>query len=140
MNKILFALIFCVNSLFASVPVFEHNKIFNLKKDEKAYVYLREKGEEKWDIFEFSWTLYDGLNLVVHSKFRKYPRQIMLSLRHGLKFYKQTILPPLAKPYGDDVWLYLEFNKFEKAKARFAVYISDKAQRIEVKFEPEKEE
>lgn len=125
---------------YGGVPKFQHTKAFLLQKDEKAFVYLREKGEENYDIFEFSWTLYDGTNLVVHSKFRRYPRQIMLSLRRGLELFKQTILPPLKKEFGDDVWLYLEFGKFEQGKALLSVYISDPAGRVESKFEPDQGE
>lgn len=139
MNKI-FILLFAVCLSYGGTPEFQHVKKFLLKKDEKAYVYLREKGDEKFDIFEFSWTLYDGTNLVVHSKFRRYPRQIMLSLRRGLELYKQTILPPLANEFGDDVWLYLEFDKFEKGKALLIVYLLDPSARIEAKFKPDFEE
>lgn len=139
MNKI-FILLFVACLSYGGVPKFNHTKSFTLKKDEKAFVYLRQNGEENFDIFEFSWTLYDGTNLVVHSKFRRYPRQIMLSLRRGLELYKQMILSPLAKEFSDGVWLYLEFNKFEKNNALLSVYILDPAGRVEAKFEPDQGE
>lgn len=34
--------------------------------------------------FDFYWTLFDNTNIVVHSKFRKYPRQFVMSLRRNL--------------------------------------------------------
>ena len=139
MNKIL-ALILLVNFSFASMPEFAHKKVFKLKKDEQAYVYIREKGNNDWEVFNFSWTLYDSLNLVVHTKFRKFPRQVMLSLRRGLELYKQNILPAKLKVNEDDIILYMEFFKFDKNIAYFNIMFKDKTNRIKVEFKPNQNE
>ena len=140
MSKFIAIFALCVNLALGSAPKFEHSALFTLAKDEKAYVHFREKGKEEWENFEFSWTLYDGLNLIIHSKFRKYPRQITLSLRQPLRLYKQSVLPPNSKPFVSEVWLYLDFERFENAKAQISAYIVDKTGRVEVEFTPKKEE
>ncbi|RAZ50310.1 hypothetical protein [Campylobacter hyointestinalis] len=140
MNRVLWLLLlsfFSLNfSLNAAGPSFEHAKKFELKKDEKAYVFITDRREGIEDIFEFSWTLFDNTNMVLHTKFRKYPRQIVLSLRRGLELYKQIVLPHLRKEIEGEVMLYLEFKDFKNGIGTFMVYIDDDAKRVNVRFEP----
>ncbi|TWO28703.1 hypothetical protein [Campylobacter hyointestinalis] len=140
MSRVLWLLLlsfFSLNfSLNAAGPSFEHAKKFELKKDEKAYVFITDRREGIEDIFEFSWTLFDNTNMVLHTKFRKYPRQIVLSLRRGLELYKQIVLPHLRKEIEGEVMLYLEFKDFKKGIGTFMVYIDDDAKRVNVRFEP----
>ncbi|RAZ26567.1 hypothetical protein [Campylobacter hyointestinalis] len=140
MSRVLWLLLlsfFSLNfSLNAAGPSFEHAKKFELKKDEKAYVFITDRREGIEDIFEFSWTLFDNTNMVLHTKFRKYPRQIVLSLRRGLELYKQVVLPHLRKEIEGEVMLYLEFKDFKNGIGTFMVYIDDDAKRVNVRFEP----
>lgn len=140
MSRVLWLLLlsfFSLNfSLNAAGPSFEHAKKFELKKDEKAYVFITDRREGIEDIFEFSWTLFDNTNIVLHTKFRKYPRQIVLSLRRGLELYKQIVLPHLRKEIEGEVMLYLEFKDFKNGIGTFMVYIDDDAKRVNVRFEP----
>lgn len=133
--------IFCVfcSFAFAKAPDFAFEYIFELKKDEKAYLFLTEKTTQIKETFEFSWTLYDGLNLVVHSKFRKYPRQIMLSTRRALNLYSQSVLFTRKNPYRDEVRVYLEFLKFENGKAYINALVMDLDKRVDIEYYPTKE-
>lgn len=131
-----FCLLFFLSFAKASEPEFAFERIFKLKKDEKAYLYITEKKTQIKEIFEFSWTLYDGLNLVTHTKFRKYPRQIMLSTRRALSLYSQSVLPTMANPYTDEVRVYLEFVKFQKGRAHIKLLVRDIAKRVDLEYYP----
>lgn len=131
-----FLAVFC----HAGVPEWGENKLFALKKDQKAYIHITEKGKKERESFEFSWTLYDGLNLVIHTKWRRYPKQIMLSLRRGLELYSQQVFLPALNPYVDEVRVYLEFVSFKGGKARIKAYMMDRAKRVDVEFWPETKE
>lgn len=135
MSRILVLCAFC-SVLFAQMPKFSEEQLFELAKDQKAFIHIRQKGAEQRESFEFSWTLYDGLNLVVHSKWRKYPRQITLSRRRGLELYKQNALLPMRNPYKDDVSVWLEFVSFENSKAKIRALVYDQASRVDVEFWP----
>ncbi|MBT0611528.1 hypothetical protein [Campylobacter hyointestinalis] len=136
MSRVLWLLLLSFFSLNAAGLNFEYAKKFELKKDEKAYVFITDRRDGIEDIFEFSWTLFDNTNMVLHTKFRKYPRQIVLSLRRGLELYKQIVLPHLRKEIEGEVMLYLEFKDFKKGIGTFMVYIDDNAKRVNVRFEP----
>lgn len=135
MSKILTIFLICF-SLNAASPKFDYSKEFKLKKDEKASIIFTYKNDLSRDDFVFSWTLFDNTNLVLHTKFRKYPRQIVLSRRPGLELYRQNILTDLKSPLKDEVTLYLEFKNYEKGVATFMAYITDKTKRVEVEFLP----
>ncbi|PPB59937.1 hypothetical protein [Campylobacter hyointestinalis] len=136
MSRVLWLLLLSFFSLNAAGLNFEYAKKFELKKDEKAYVFITDRRDGIEDIFEFSWTLFDNTNMVLHTKFRKYPRQIVLSLRRGLELYKQIVLPHLRKEIEGEVMLYLEFKDFKKGIGTFMVYIDDNVKRVNVRFEP----
>lgn len=129
----------CVTLSQAKPPAWTSTKFFLLAKDQKAYLFFTEKATERKETFEFSWTLYDGLNLVVHSKWRLYPRQIMLSRRRGLELYSQNILLPRINPYLDEVRVYLEFLSFEAGAAKFGVHVMDKSARVDIEYYPDQE-
>lgn len=143
MNKIsfsFFALFFALSMLFAGKPEFSESQVFRLAKDQKAFVHVTLKGQETRESFEFSWTLYDGLNLVVHTKWRRYPKQLTFSLRRGLELHTQRLFLPVVNPYKDDVVLYLEFQSFENSKAKIKALILDKSKRVDVEFWPQMSE
>ncbi|MBR8464107.1 hypothetical protein KDD93_05915 [Campylobacter sp. faydin G-24] len=136
MSRIFYiCMIFCT-LCYAGAPKFDpaQTHTFELKKDEWARVFITEKATQKQDVFDFRWTLYDSTNIVVQSFFRRYPRQMSLSLRHGVDTYMQRILPDFTMPTTDAVKLYLSFVKFENRKASFNVNILDESKRIDVSF------
>ena len=131
---------FCFGLLYGVAPKWTHQKEFILKKDEKAKVVLTDRIRLIRDEFEFSWTLYDNTNLVVHTKFRNYPRQIVLSLRRGLEIYHQPILAFIKNPLNDSVDLYLNFKEYRSYDGTvvFDTYIMDKAARVEIEYIPDR--
>ena len=84
--------------------------------------------------FDFYWTLFDTNKIIVHSKFRKFPRQFVLSLRRNLNWATQTLIPDYTKPNVDRARLIFEFSDFKKGEAVFTIYIEDEESRLEVKF------
>lgn len=131
--------VFCASFAHSRPPAFASTKLFLLAKDQKAYLFITEKATLRKETFEFSWTLYDGLNLVVHSKWRLYPRQIMFSRRRGLELYSQNILLARKNPYLDEVRVYIEFLSFEAGAAKFGVHVMDKSQRVGIEYYPNPE-
>lgn len=129
-------LILCMIFCFLKAEVFfDYIYKFTLKKDEKARVWIKEVDypDEEY-IFEFSWTLFDLTNIIVHSKYKKYPRQFVMSLRRNLNWVDQTLVPDYANPHIDRARLILEFTSYKKKEAVFTVYIEDKDKKLEVKF------
>lgn len=128
-------ILFAFNSVLASEPTFDYTYKFILKKDERASVQIQEIGyEDKVQNFDFYWTLFDNTNIIVHSKFRKYPRQFVMSLRRNLDWETQTLIPDYTNPYVDRARLILEFSGYNKGLATFTVYIEDKGSRLRVEF------
>ncbi|AXP08947.1 exporting protein [Campylobacter hepaticus] len=137
MSKISFYCFICIvlSNLGASEPVFDYMYEFVLKKDERASVQIQEKGyEDQVQNFDFYWTLFDNTNIIVHSKFRKYPRQFVMSLRRNLDWVSQTLIPDYTNPHIDRARLILEFDSYNKGLATFKVYIEDKESRLMVEF------
>lgn len=133
--KIFVLTLFLMTSIFGSTPIFEHTYKFELKKDERASVQIKELGfEDKVQNFDFYWTLFDNTNIVVHSKFRKYPRQLILSLRRNLNWASQTLIPDYQNPHIDRARLILEFSDYKKGIATFTIYIEDKDSRLMIEF------
>ncbi|MBZ7940408.1 exporting protein [Campylobacter molothri] len=118
-----------------AAPVFEYTYKFVLKKDQRASIQIKEIGyEDKVQNFDFYWTLFDNANIIVQSKFRKYPRQFVMSLRRNLDWVTQTLIPDYTNPHIDRARLILEFSGYNKGLATFTVYIEDKESRVMVEF------
>ncbi|AJC87715.1 hypothetical protein CINS_0747 [Campylobacter insulaenigrae NCTC 12927] len=114
---------------------FDYTYKFTLKKDEKARVQIKELDyPDEIYFFDFSWTLFDQTNIIVHSKYKKYPRQFVMSLRRNLNWVDQTLVPDYTNPHIDRARLILEFTNYNKGEAIFSVYIEDKDKKLEVKF------
>ena len=123
--------------LFGSVNaavIFEEEHLFELRKDEWARVFVTKKGTDERESFDFRWTLFDNTTIIVHARYRNYPRQLVMSLRRGLETYKQTLIPDLRYPPSDRVALYLVFEDFKQGVAKFRVLINDDEQRVDVEF------
>ncbi|EGK8091077.1 exporting protein [Campylobacter lari] len=114
---------------------FDYTYKFTLSKDEKASVKIKEIDyPDEIYYFDFSWTLFDQTNIIVHSKYKKYPRQFVMSLRRNLNWVDQTLVPDYKNPHIDRARLILEFSDFKKGEAIFTVYIEDRNKKLEVEF------
>ncbi|MCV3377138.1 exporting protein [Campylobacter sp. IFREMER_LSEM_CL2194] len=114
---------------------FDYTYKFTLSKDEKASVKIKEIDyPDEIYYFDFSWTLFDQTNIIVHSKYKKYPRQFVMSLRRNLNWVDQALVPDYKNPHIDRARLILEFSDFKKGEAIFTVYIEDRDKKLEVEF------
>ncbi|EAK3365165.1 exporting protein [Campylobacter lari] len=134
MLRLFLSLFLILNFLKAEV-FFDYTYKFTLSKDEKASVKIKEIDyPDEIYYFDFSWTLFDQTNIIVHSRYKKYPRQFVMSLRRNLNWVDQTLVPDYKNPHIDRARLILEFSDFKKGEAIFTVYIEDKDKRLEVEF------
>ncbi|MCR8685763.1 exporting protein [Campylobacter sp. 1569] len=134
MLRLFLSLFLILNFLKAEV-FFDYTYKFTLSKDEKASVKIKEIDyPNEIYYFDFSWTLFDQTNIIVHSRYKKYPRQFVMSLRRNLNWVDQTLVPDYKNPHIDRARLILEFSDFKKGEAIFTVYIEDRDKRLEVEF------
>ncbi|MCV3375087.1 exporting protein [Campylobacter sp. IFREMER_LSEM_CL2101] len=134
MLRLFLSLFLILNFLKAEV-FFDYTYKFTLSKDEKASVKIKEIDyPDEIYYFDFSWTLFDQTNIIVHSRYKKYPRQFVMSLRRNLNWVDQTLVPDYKNPHIDRARLILEFSDFKKGEAIFTVYIEDRDKRLEVEF------
>ncbi|ENC9217746.1 exporting protein [Campylobacter lari] len=132
--RLLLSLFLIFNFLKAEV-FFDYTYKFTLSKDEKASIKIKEIDyPDEIYYFDFSWTLFDQTNIIVHSKYKKYPRQFVMSLRRNLNWVDQTLVPDYKNPHIDRARLILEFSDFKKGEAIFTVYIEDRDKKLEVEF------
>lgn len=135
--KMRFVVVFLLCAHFASAvpPTFEHTYELWLEKDERASIEITEIGfENEKQNFDFYWTLFDTNKIVIHTKFRRFPRQFVLSMRRNLNWLTQTLIPDFTNPHLDRARLIIEFNDFDKGEAKFKIYIEDKGARLNVAF------
>ncbi|EPP8195684.1 exporting protein [Campylobacter lari] len=131
----LFLSLFLILNFLKAEVFFDYTYKFTLSKDEKASVKIKEIDyPDEIYYFDFSWTLFDQTNIIVHSKYKKYPRQFVMSLRRNLNWIDQTLVPDYKNPHIDRARLILEFSDFKKGEAIFTVYIEDRDKRLEVEF------
>ncbi|XMD89852.1 hypothetical protein UPTC5079_000827 [Campylobacter lari] len=131
----LFLSLFLILNFLKAEVFFDYTYKFTLSKDEKASVKIKEIDyPDEIYYFDFSWTLFDQTNIIVHSRYKKYPRQFVMSLRRNLNWVDQTLVPDYKNPHIDRARLILEFSDFKKGEAIFTVYIEDRVKRLEVEF------
>lgn len=131
----LFLSLFLILNFLKAEVFFDYTYKFTLSKDEKASVKIKEIDyPDEIYYFDFSWTLFDQTNIIVHSKYKKYPKQFVMSLRRNLNWIDQTLVPDYKNPHIDRARLILEFSDFKKGEAIFTVYIEDRDKRLEVEF------
>ncbi|XMD71345.1 hypothetical protein UPTC5083_00787 [Campylobacter lari] len=131
----LFLSLFLILNFLKAEVFFDYTYKFTLSKDEKASVKIKEIDyPDEIYYFDFSWTLFDQTNIIVHSRYKKYPRQFVMSLRRNLNWVDQTLVPDYKNPHIDRARLILEFSDFKKGEAIFTVYIEDRDKRLEVEF------
>ncbi|EGK8022669.1 exporting protein [Campylobacter lari] len=131
----LFLSLFLIFNFLKAEVFFDYTYKFTLSKDEKASVKIKEIDyPDEIYYFDFSWTLFDQTNIIVHSRYKKYPRQFVMSLRRNLNWVDQTLVPDYKNPHIDRARLILEFSDFKKGEAIFTVYIEDRDKKLEVEF------
>lgn len=131
----LFLSLFLMFNFLKAEVFFDYTYKFTLSKDEKASVKIKEIDyPDETYYFDFSWTLFDQTNIIVHSRYKKYPRQFVMSLRRNLNWVDQTLVPDYKNPHIDRARLILEFSDFKKGEAIFTIYIEDRDKRLEVEF------
>ena len=131
-----FVVFFIITSLLnAAQPYFEHTYEFVLEKDDRASVEITELGFENLkQNFDFYWTLFDTNKIIIHTKFRRFPRQFVLSMKRNLNWATQTLIPDYTNPNVDRARLILEFSGFNEGEARLKIYIEDRDARLSVAF------
>lgn len=136
LNLRAFVVFFIITSLLnAAQPYFEHTYEFVLEKDERASVEITELGFENLkQNFDFYWTLFDTNKIIIHTKFRRFPRQFVLSMKRNLNWATQTLIPDYTNPNVDRARLILEFSGFNEGEARLKIYIEDRDARLSVAF------
>lgn len=135
MQRIFALFVVFLGFALAAGPEFSYTYEFSLKKNERASVEITELAyPEKKQNFDFYWTLFDTNKIIVHSKFRKYPRQFTLAKRRNLNWARQTLIPDFSNPHIDRASLILEFSDFVNNEAKFTIYIEDKESRLAVEF------
>lgn len=128
---------FMISLANAGTPSFEHEYEFSLEKDERASVEISEIGfedSEPKQNFDFYWTLFDTNKIVIHTKFRRFPRQFVLAMQRNLNWMTQTLIPDYTNPHVDRARLILEFSGFDRGEAKLKIYIEDKDSRLNVAF------
>lgn len=136
---VIFSVIFAfmISLANAGTPSFEHEYEFSLEKDERASVEISEIGfedSEPKQNFDFYWTLFDTNKIVIHTKFRRFPRQFVLAMQRNLNWMTQTLIPDYTNPHVDRARLILEFSGFDRGEAKLKIYIEDKDSRLNVAF------
>ena len=130
-----FAFLMIVSLMSGAQPYFEHTYEFVLEKDERASVEITERGFENLkQNFDFYWTLFDTNKIIIHTKFRRFPRQFVLSMQRNLNWATQTLIPDYTNPNVDRARLILEFSGFNEGEARLKIYIEDRDSRLNVAF------
>lgn len=133
--RIFITFFICISFLNAAQPYFEHTYEFSLEKDERASVEIVELGyEDLKQNFDFYWTLFDTNKIIIHTKFRRFPRQFVLSMKRNLNWATQTLIPDYMNPNVDRARLILEFSGFDRGEAKLKIYIEDKDSRLNVAF------
>ncbi|MBT0824721.1 exporting protein, partial [Campylobacter lari] len=98
----LFLSLFLILNFLRAEVFFDYTYKFTLNKDEKASVKIKEIDyPDEIYYFDFSWTLFDQTNIIVHSRYKKYPRQFVMSLRRNLNWVDQTLVPDYKNPHID---------------------------------------
>jgi len=115
---------------------------FVLEKDEWASVvvfpqHLKDEADGGREEYQFSWTLYDTTNLIVHTRFRGFVKQHTLSLRRGLETVREPLVGDPANRIEGKTQLWLVFESFETENNRavLEVYIEDNQKRVLVEFD-----
>ncbi|NLC27316.1 MAG: hypothetical protein GX780_00900 [Campylobacteraceae bacterium] len=130
-------------------PLFVHSKAewafqykFLLSKDEKAFIYVYNAKDEEAlpETYHFSWTLFDDYQLVLHTRYRNFPKQHILIKERGKDSLKEKLLPDSIDKINSSVYLLLQFVDFDKEKntATIEAYIHDRQKRIKVEFDDTK--
>lgn len=124
-----------LSALFSSA-VFANNfrdiRIISLKKDEQKKI-LVEYGSVK-KLFKFRWTLYKNGGLVIFRSYDRIVAQNILYLNHNNQSFRLDLKSKGADSYQVPNLLvkFKEFD-FEKNRAIFGLYLSDRKAQVSLK-------
>lgn len=140
MNRILvFVAFFMLPSLVWAKLEWASQYRFILAKDEPAYIMVYNANDDAIpaEEFRFSWTLFDRKQLVLHGKYRGFPKQYILTLERGKSTLREQIVPDSTNRMEGKVYLLLEFVEFndEEKLATIDAFIQDRNSRTRVEFD-----
>ena len=149
MSRYFFISLFFFNSfLFAdNTNKWAYQHTFELKKDElaKVHFWLSDNNDDdnagkNRETYYFRWTLYDGKNIVVHSNYRKFPKQHIMSKNRALSTVNQVLISDGKNKIDSRVVLSLIFSDYNHSKksASFDILIKDDKKRVLAEFDDPK--
>ncbi|MCK9545598.1 MAG: hypothetical protein M0Q25_02735 [Sulfurospirillaceae bacterium] len=141
MNKkrlLFFLLFFLMPTFIFAEPNWAFWHKFELKKDEQAHIYVYDAKNEEIEakIYTFSWTLFDTKQLILHTRYRDFPKQQVLTLERGKRALKELLLEDKVDRLKSKTNLLLEFTQFnnEDKIATIEAFIEDRAKRVKIEF------
>ncbi len=153
MSKILLGFVFFTTLLLNSVYSAEEGRYghrFFLKKDELAYVIVREPNQDvkrpkeskidKQHLLKIHWTLFSNDQLFVLANYDGHPSQFIMKKADPLRKVRLTLVPDKENRVDTQVNAYIFFNDFDDKKQQtlLDVVIEDKQERVRVEFKPKK--
>lgn len=140
MNKIWFLLLLLVLPFGAWAKLeWASQYRFVLAKDEPAYIWIYHANDDAvaGEEFKFSWTLFDTKQLVLHTRYRDFPKQYILTLERGKTTMREQVMPDPVNRMEGNVHLILEFVEFnnEEKLATIDAFIQDRNGRTRIEFD-----
>jgi hypothetical protein len=112
---------------------------FILGKDEPAYILIHNANDDAIPVeeFKFSWTLFDTRQLVLHTRYRDFPKQHVLTLDRGKTSLREQLIPDANNRMDGNTQLLLEFVEFdnEEKLATIDAFIQDRNGRTRIEFD-----
>jgi len=112
---------------------YKDSKKVSLKKDEFTQVLVKYAGFKR--LVKFRWTLYKNGGLVIHRSYDRRVAQHILYLNHRNQSFK-VYLKAKGADYYEVPYLLVKFKEFDfkKHEAIFEIYLSDKRNKLEIKY------
>ena len=112
---------------------------FILAKDEPAFIMAYRANDDAIppEEFKFSWTLFDTKQLVLHTRYREFPKQHILTLERSRSSLREQLMPDPNNRIEGNTQLLLEFVEFnnEKKLATIDAFIQDRNERMRIEFD-----
>ena len=120
---------------FANAIEFKDMQKISLKKDEQTKILVKYKNHVR--LFKFRWTLYVNEGLVILRSYDSEVAQNILYLNTRNQSFK-LYLKAKGADFYEVPYLLVKFTEFdyEKNRANFELFLSDKKGQIELKYLP----
>lgn len=120
---------------FANAIEFKDMQKISLKKDEQTKILVKYKNHAR--LFKFRWTLYVNEGLVMLRSYDSEVAQNVLYLNTKNQSFK-LYLKTKGAVFSEVPYLLVKFTEFdyEKNRANFELFLSDKKGQIELKYLP----